>query len=115
MKKYSKVEVGAIKEIKESKGLKYDNDKQQWYAMPLEILEPLADVFAAGEKKYKIFNCLQPFEDGDRRLYDSLIRHQCACQIDPLAIDEETGCYHQAQVAFSALLRLRNALMKVKK
>lgn len=100
--------------MKNQKGLKHDVGKQKWYAMPLEILEPLADVFAAGEKKYETFNCLNPFDDSDRRFYNSLMRHLEACQIDPLAIDEETGCYHQAQVAFSALLRLRNALMKVK-
>lgn len=33
-------------------GMKYDDGKQKWYAMPLEVLEPLADVFAAGEKKF---------------------------------------------------------------
>ena len=115
MKNYTKATEAAKKRMNEDKGLKYDNGKQKWYAMPLELLVPLADVFTAGEKKYEIFNCLQPFEDGDRRLYDSLIRHQVECQIDPLAIDEETGCYHQAQVAFSALLRLRNALMNKKK
>jgi hypothetical protein len=97
------------------KGLKYDSNKQKWYAMPLEILEPLADVFAAGERKYETFNCLEPFEDSDRRFYDSQMRHVKDSQLDPLAIDEETGCYHQAQVAFSALMRLRNALMKVKR
>jgi hypothetical protein len=78
----------------------------------LVLLELLADVFTAGEKKYDTFNCLEPFENSDRRFFNSLMRHQEACQIDPLAIDEETGCYHQAQVAFSALLRLRNALMQ---
>jgi hypothetical protein len=97
------------------KGLKYDDGKQKWYAMPLELLEPLAEVFTAGEQKYDTFNCLEPFENSDRRFYDSLMRHLESCQIDPLAIDEETGCYHQAQVAFSALLRLRNALMRVRK
>jgi hypothetical protein len=96
--------------MKKQKGLKHDQGKQKWYAMPLEILEPLADVFAAGEKKYEIFNCLELFEDSDRRFYDSQMRHVKESQLDPLAIDEETGCYHQAQVAFSALLRLRNAL-----
>jgi hypothetical protein len=93
-------------------GLKHDQGKQEWYAMPLVLLELLADVFTAGEKKYDTFNCLEPFENSDRRFFNSLMRHQQACQIDPLAIDEETGCYHQAQVAFSALLRLRNALMQ---
>jgi len=27
----------------ENKGLKFDNEKQEWFAMPLELLEPLAD------------------------------------------------------------------------
>jgi hypothetical protein len=37
------------------------------------------------------------------------MRHAEACQVDPLAIDEETGCYHGAQIAFNALLRIFNA------
>ena len=115
MKNYTKAKEAAKKRMNEDKGLKYDNGKQKWYAMPLELLVPLADVFTAGEKQYEIFNCLQPFEDSDRRFYDSQMRHVEASQLDPLAIDEETGCYHQAQVAFSALLRLRNALMNKKK
>lgn len=92
-----------------SEGLKHDNGKQPWYAMPLEVLEPLADVFAAGEKKYATFNCLQPFREPDRRFYDGLMRHLEACQLDPLAKDEETGCYHAAQVAFNTLMRLYHA------
>jgi hypothetical protein len=93
----------------EQKGLKLDSGKQPWFAMPLEVLEPLADVYAAGEKKYAIFNCLQPFEDGDRRFWDAIMRHLKAAQMDPLAKDEETGCYHLAQVCFNALHRLHNA------
>lgn len=96
------------------KGLKNDQNKQQWYPMPLVLLQPLADVFIAGEKKYKIFNCLKPFDDSDRRFYDALMRHLEVCQIDPLAIDEETGCYHLAQIAFNALLRLYNAKNNIK-
>jgi len=91
-----------------NKGLKFDNDKQPWYAMPLEILEPLADVFRAGEKKYETFNCLKPFDDPARRFYDAMMRHMEAQQIDPLAKDPDTGCYHAAQIAFNALLRLYN-------
>ena len=98
-------------------GLKTDEGKQQWYAMPLEILEPLAQAFVAGEKKYATFNCLQPFADPDRRFYDAQMRHTRKSQIDPLAIDEELKAkygievYHEAQVAFSALMRLYNARM----
>lgn len=91
-------------------GLKYDNDKQQWLAMPLEVLKPLANVFVAGEKKYATFNCLQEFDEPNRRFYDALMRHLESSQLDPLAKDEETGCYHLAQVAFSALMRLHHCL-----
>jgi hypothetical protein len=91
-------------------GAKNDEGKQDWYALPLVVLKPLADAFNAGEKKYATFNCLQPFNDPDRRFYNGLMRHLEACQIDPLAKDEETGCYHAAQVAFNTLMRLHNAL-----
>jgi hypothetical protein len=91
-------------------GWKNDEGKQGWYPLPLVILKPLADVFVAGEKKYATFNCLQPFDDSDRRFWDATMRHLEECQLDPLSIDEETGCYHAAQVAFNTLLRLHNAL-----
>ena len=96
-------------------GLKYDTGKQQWFAMPLEVLEPLADVFAAGEKKYATFNCLLPFEESSRRFYDGQMRHAKASQCDPLAIDDELlekyglKVFHQAQIAFNALMRLYHA------
>jgi hypothetical protein len=95
-------------------GLKHDQGKQPWYAMPLTVLKPLADVFRAGEVKYKTFNCLNPFNDSDRRFWDATMRHLEACQIDPLAIDEETGCYHGAQAAFNILLRVHNAKMRIR-
>lgn len=87
-------------------GVKYDNGKQPWYAMPLAVLKPLADVFAAGEKKYATYNCLKPFKDSDRRFWDATMRHLEECQIDPLAKDPETGCYHGAQAAFNILMRI---------
>ena len=90
-------------------GMKHDAGKQGWYAMPLEVLEPLGDVYTAGEKKYATFNCLLPFEDSSRRFYNGMMRHNAASQLDPLAKDEETGCYHLAQVAFNALMRLHHA------
>jgi hypothetical protein len=90
-------------------GLKHDTGKQRWHALPLVILEPLADVMQAGTVKYSKFNCLQPFNDSDERFYNGLMRHLEACQLDPLAIDHETGCYHAAQIAFNTLLRLYHA------
>jgi hypothetical protein len=96
-----------------SKGLKFDKGKQEWYRLPLIVLRPLADVYCNPKAggKYPAFNCLLPFEDGDRRLWDAMMRHAEASQIDPLAINEEDGgVYHLAQLAFSALTRLHNAL-----
>ena len=90
-------------------GQKFDQGKQHWYAMPLVMISPLADVFRAGEQKYATFNILQPFDDPSRRFYDGLMRHLSSAQINPLARDEETGCYHLAQVAFNALARLHHA------
>jgi hypothetical protein len=92
--------------LEDGKGAKFDEGKQSWYAMPLIILKPLADVFRAGEKKYATFNCLQPFDDPERRFWDAAMRHMEACQLDPVAIDEETGCYHAAQVCFNMLMRI---------
>lgn len=98
------------------KGLKSDHGKQQWYRMPLVVLKPLADVYCIAGTKYPPFNCLLPFEDGDRRLWDAMIRHSEASQINPLAINEEDGgVYHLAQVAFSALTRLHNALQEAER
>lgn len=91
-------------------GIKIDIGKQGWYPLPLKILKPLADTFLAGEAKgYSTYNCLQPFRDSNRRFWDATMRHLEACQLDPLAKDQETGCYHAAQVAFSILMRLYHA------
>ena len=98
-----------------TEGLKMDENKQEYYAMPLVVLKPLADVFHAGEQIYETFNCLKPFEDSDRRFWNATMRHLEACQIDPLAVDQEIKdkygleVYHSAQVAFNMLLRIRNA------
>ena len=98
-----------------AEGSKRDEGKQEYYAMPLVILKPLADVFHAGAQKYEAFNCLNRFADPDRRFWNAAMRHMEACQLDPLAIDQEIKeeygleVYHSAQVAFAMLLRVRNA------
>jgi len=91
-----------------NEGLKHDEGKQPWFALPLTILKPLADVFNAGEKKYETFNCLQPFTEPHRRFWNATMRHLEACQLDPLSKDEETDCYHAAQVAFNILMLLHH-------
>lgn len=99
---------------KDDIGLKLDQGKRQWYAMPLNIIALLADVFAAGERKYAVFNCLNPFDDGDRRFWDATMRHMEASQLDPLAIDPETGCYHGIQAAWNLIMRVYHAEKKSK-
>jgi len=77
--------------------------------MPLSLLTPLANVFEAGVVKgYGRFNCLQPFTEPERRFWDATMRHLESCQIDPTAIDPETGAYHAAEAAFSILMRLHH-------
>lgn len=92
------------------RGKKYDSGKLDWHSMPLSLLKPLVSVFEAGIKKgYGRHNCLLPFDNSDERFFSAAMRHMEACQLDPLAIDEETGVYHGAQVAFNMLLRIKNA------
>jgi hypothetical protein len=100
------------------KASKADKGKQRWFSTPLVVLEPLADAFKAGEQKYAAFNCLNPFDDPNSRFYDGTLRHLRACQLDPLAIDQEIKekygieVYHAAQVAFNSLLRLHHCRME---
>ena len=96
-----------------SKGVKHDNGKKQYYAMPLEVLDGLASVFEAGEKKYEIFNCLKPFDDSDRRFWDGMMRHLRQCQSDPLAVDDDpiegTGCLQGYQAGWNVIMRTYHA------
>lgn len=90
-------------------GAKYDDGKLDWYTLPFVVLKPLVDVFMFGVKKYGIFNCLKNFTDPDRRFFSAAMRHSVECQMDPLSMDEESGCYHEAQAAWNHLLRLYHA------
>lgn len=90
-------------------GLKFDQDKLDWSVIPLQVLEPLIEVFMAGEKKYGFLNCLKRFENGDRRFFAAAMRHSVECQFAPLSKDEETDCYHEAQAAWNHLMRLYHA------
>lgn len=101
-----------------SEGQKFDEGKQDWFLLPLELIEPLADVMLIGEKKgYGNFSCLLPYKDANRRFYNSSMRHKKAAQLDPLAINKEYDqhgnyvgeCYHLACDAFGSLMRLYHA------
>ena len=61
-------------------GLKLDTGKLDWSCIPLEILEPLVEVFQAGAVKYEFMNCLKPFKNGDRRFFAAGMRHKVASQ-----------------------------------
>ena len=100
------------------KGEKHDEGKMDWFLLPLELLEPLAEVMLIGEKKgYGNFSCLGSYENYNRRFYNSAMRHLKSAQRDPLAINHEVDehgnhvgdCYHLACEAFSALMRLYHA------
>lgn len=91
-------------------GLKFDGNKLDWSAIPLEVLEPLVACFEVGAKKYGHMNCLKPFENGDRRFFAAAMRHTVEAQHDPLAINVEDGeVYHAAQAAWNHLIRLYHA------
>ena len=96
-------------------GLKHDEGKRRWHSLPLEILEPLADLMEAGREKYGQFNCLEDFDNPDERFWNANMRHARACQRNPLAIDPETGCYHEAARAFSSLMRIYHCLREAKR
>jgi hypothetical protein len=97
----------------EGVGSKHDSGKQGWYSLPLEILEPLADVTEFGANKYELFNMLKPFDQSNKRFWNGLMRHLKLCQQDPLAVNHEDGnVYHLAQVAFNSLLRLHHAIQE---
>lgn len=87
-------------------GKKHDEGKLDWHALPLELVELLVPVAVAGAKKYGRGNILEPFDEADRRFYSATMRHVRACQHNPLAVDEETGCYHAAQAAYDLLARV---------
>lgn len=89
-------------------GLKETDGKPAWHPMPLVLLRPLADVFVAGVGHYGLFNCLGEFENPDALFWDAMMRHAEQCQVDPLATDEQDGCYHLAKIAFNALMRLHH-------
>lgn len=95
-------------------GKKDDAGKQRWYAMPLCVLKDLADTFNHGAEEYGLFNCLQEFEEPKQRWWNALMRHLEECQIDPLAKDAKSGCYHAACVAFNALMYLYHCKRGVK-
>ena len=87
-------------------GLKHDEGKTDWHALPLELVELLVPVAVNGANKYGRHSILQTIEDAGPRHYSATMRHLSACQLDPLAIDPESGCYHAVHAAYDLLARV---------
>ena len=66
----------------------------------------LVPVAVNGANKYGRHSILQPIEDAGPRHYSATMRHLSACQLNPLAIDQESGCYHAAHAAYDLLARV---------
>lgn len=91
-------------------GKKFDTGKLAWFDLPLELVELLVPVATAGREKYGLHSALVPLKDGNERWYGAKMRHSMESQRDPLAVDEEDGCYHLAKSAYNDLARLYLAL-----
>ena len=88
-----------------NEGLKNDikDKKIRWDLLPLDILNDIAMVYTAGAEKYGDNNW-QNLENGYERYKGALLRHLYAATKE--VKDEETGCYHLAQVAWNAISML---------
>ena len=88
-----------------NEGLKNDikDKKIRWDLLPLDILNDIAMVYTAGAEKYGDNNW-QNLENGYERYKGALLRHLYAATKE--VKDEETGCYHLAQVAWNAIAML---------
>jgi hypothetical protein len=87
------------------KGKKNDfkDNKTRWELMPLDCLEDIARVYTEGAKKYED-NAWKDLENGYSRYKGALLRHLYAAETNDF--DDETGCYHLAQVAWNAIAML---------
>lgn len=88
----------------ESRKDDYKDDKVRMDLLPWPELEEVAKVYTAGAKKYGP-NTWQNLPDAYQRYKGALLRHLCEVEKGN-EIDEETGCYHIAQVAINALFML---------
>ena len=80
------------------------DDKLRWELLPLLEVEDLVAVYTAGAKKYGP-NRWQHLPDGIQRYKAALLRHLVEWEKGN-KIDEETMCYHLAQVAWNAISML---------
>lgn len=93
-------------ENKNAHGRKNDikDDKLRWDLLPLQDIEEIVKVFHAGAKKYGDNNW-QNLDNGYERYKAALFRHLLEVEKGNEK-DNDTGCYHIAQVATNAIFML---------
>ena len=94
-----------VKEEVKKKDWKNDrlDGKLRWELLPLDLIEDLVKVYDKGAQKYEPDSWKQ-VENGYARYKGALLRHLVKSETED--IDEETECYHLAQVAWNALTML---------
>ena len=94
-----------MKNEKINVGIKNDflDNKLRWDLLPLAEIEDIVKVYTVGANKYGD-NQWQNLDNGIKRYKGALLRH--LFESDTKDIDDETGCYHLAQVAWNALTML---------
>lgn len=88
----------------ESKKNDITDGKVRMDLLPWAELEEIARVYTAGAKKYGP-NQWQDLPNGYERYKGAMLRHLCEVEKGN-DIDNETGCYHIAQVAWNAIAML---------
>lgn len=90
----------------DSEGRKNDflDDKLRWDLLPMEDVEQVVKVLHAGAKKYGPNNW-KNLPDAYQRYKGAMFRHLVEVEKGN-AIDEDTGCFHIAQVVTNALFML---------
>lgn len=94
-----------VKEEVKKKDWKNDrlDGKLRWELLPLDLIEDLVKVYDKGAQKYEPDSWKQ-VENGYTRYKGALLRH--LLESETKDTDDETGCYHLAQVAWNALTML---------
>lgn len=74
-------------------GIKFDDNKDKWHLLPIEVLKEVVQVLMAGAKKYSPDNWKKVLPK--ERYFDACLRHLTAYQSGEKK-DPETGKSHLA-------------------
>ena len=79
--------------------------KLNWHLLPLDLLEPVVQVFQHGRDKYGAWNWMSPPYFAKHVVLNSAMRHLAALQRGEYA-DQESGLPHAAHLACNAIFAL---------